>query len=275
MGRQQDVAAQLLSKDDDSSSSLPPLPPEHILRLANLTKAEDRALVVAWTKVNPYSEVFCFVCSATMGVPCLLPCFWPHMVILSPCICGSIWSETNRIQSEHWILTDFDLKVVNTDYNICCIPGLYTSGDLVKTIPLVQITDAGLDSRGSGLCNCCFSDLDIIYVDTPSSALTKDINRGLGRLPGSQHEAYGVALQNSKKFLGQILQQQRWVRQGRQTLPPPSTATAKSMTMERGEYNQGVDVFRERIQKLQGLMDDGLITPQEFQDKRKELLTAL
>lgn len=235
-------------------SGVAELPPSHIVRIANLH--EDQR-ILAWTTVNPYHDVGCYVCSRV--VPPMMvcfPCFWPHLVLLSPCFCNMIVVETNRINSEYWILTDSDLKIVNVDYNQCCLPGCWTSGDTVKTIPLDKLTDCGSDQRGTGLCNVCSSDLPTLYVDTASSGANQK-KKGISA-PGSNHEGYGIGLTDSDGFLKLLMQQRRNVNQ-----------QPHQMNMVRG------GTAKERIREAQELMEDGIITREQFERKKEEILASL
>lgn len=126
--------------------------PEQVRNVANA-----RSEILAWTALDPAleDELDRYLCCRSFGVFAVLPCFWPHLLILWPCLCSAKIVAQRAARSQYWILTEQELRIVTLDYDACCCPGVSRTGNVNKTIPLENITDAGLDARGSGMMNQC------------------------------------------------------------------------------------------------------------------------
>ena len=123
--------------------------------------ARLRSRVIMWSHLDPAlsDELGRFLCCRTFGPFLMLPCFWPHLLCVWPCLCGMKAASRNEAVSQYWILTETELKIVTMDHDATCCPGCCRTGDQVKTVPLENITDVGVDARGSGMANSCAGDL--------------------------------------------------------------------------------------------------------------------
>jgi len=121
--------------------------PDHIRDIAGI-----RHEVVAWTTVDESYDIDKFMCRRIFGF-FVVPCFWPHLLILWPCLLSAKTESTNAAKSQYWILDTCELKIVVTNHEQCCIAGCSSSGNIVKTIPLSNITDCGFDESGQGRFN--------------------------------------------------------------------------------------------------------------------------
>jgi hypothetical protein len=245
------------------SSKLPSYPdvldgdaslPDDIRAIANL-----RHRVVAWTALDPNheSEIDCYVCGHTFGMFAVLPCFWPHLLLIWPCLCAAQVDNVNTIRGQYWILTETELKVIVTRHNAGCIPGCCEVGDMVRTIPLENITDCGVSGRATGLVNRCAGSLPEIYVDTVQK---------------KAHEAIGIALAQHELFVQAILNQ-RDVVKGCAVGSPNAmvAATAVYPEMERGAERPTAD----RIKEITTLYESGVLTKDEFDKKRQEIIDSI
>lgn len=245
--------------------------PQEVRSVANLFTGTR---IVAWTRVNDdeNTNLFGYYCSRTFGLA-VLPCFWPHLIILSPCLCANQIAAVNAARNQYWILTETELKVVTMDHDTCCIPGCVSSGNQIKSIPLENITDCGINAKGSGCLNQCAVDLPTIYVDTASSG------------PASR-EAVGVGLFQSHDFVQKILQQRSIVKGTGTVEMTGATATATpvipSYTIgDRGEttaVNTGSNTNKsaeDRILEAKQLLEKGLITQEEFENKRRAIIESI
>jgi Short C-terminal domain len=217
--------------------------------------------VVAWTKLDPALEdkVGSRVCVQSFGLFLFLPCFWPHLLVIWPCLWAGMSNAENTIKSQYWILTERELKVVTMDHFTCCVP-ISSSGTQVKTIPLENITDCGVVSVGKGCMNQCYDVLPTIYVDTASSGTTS-------------REAVGVGLANHDSFIRKILDQRDVVKgvSAPSTFP---TATAMVEPMQRGA-DVVVGSATERLKHVKELYDNGLISSSEYEKKRQDIIAAI
>ena len=80
--------------------------PRHIRDMAGL-----RHRVVAWTTVNPAYDIDKYVTTRVFGI-FILPCFWPHLILMWPCLCAARTATTNAAKSQYWILDEKELKIV-------------------------------------------------------------------------------------------------------------------------------------------------------------------
>jgi hypothetical protein len=240
--------------------------PEHVREMTGL-----RNEVIAWTSLDPKHEgdIEYYACCQLSGRLLVIPCFWPFMIILSPFLCTECISESNRIKSQYWILTENELKIVSESHDQCpCVPGCFQSGNTVKSIPLENITDCGVQARGNGFGKRCAGDLPIIYVDTASA---KD-----------GHEAIAVALARQQWFIREILIRRDYVKQGQgaallthstSAALAPVMATA-SAVMERG----GDTTHRsaaERIDEITQLHTSGILTNEQYEKKKQEIIDSI
>jgi hypothetical protein len=160
----------------------------------------------------------------------------------------------NQARSTYWVLTQDELKIVSLDHDASCIPGCCKTGDKVQTIPLENITDCGKDSRGKGCCNDLVGDLPSIYVDTASA----------GGASGKAHEAAAYALKDNDWMISSILQQRDTVKGGR--IAP----VAQAMLVRGDDKNA-----KERLAQIKDLLDSGIISHQEYDQKRQDIISSI
>jgi hypothetical protein len=227
--------------------------PEHVRQVAGL-----RGEVITWTKIDPdlENQLERYACCRTFGPLLVLPCFWPHLLIIWPCLWSTAANIENTALSQYWILTEQELRIVSLDHDSCCIPGSAKSGVTCKTIPLENITDAGIDAIGKGCLNKCAADLPTIYVDTASATVG--------------HEATGLALANYEYFIRQILDSRDAYKAAQRSGP-------STMSMVRADnvgYADG-KLPAERIANITELLNTGILSQQEYDQKRKEIISSM
>ena len=112
--------------------------PDDILSVAHLQTDQ----VVAWVTLDDEfrQRIGNVTCCSSFGVFFFLPCFWPHLLILWPCLLAAKISSDRVIHNTFWVLTTTEIKVIVKSHHGCCI----TIGDRVKSIPLDTITDCGI-----------------------------------------------------------------------------------------------------------------------------------
>jgi hypothetical protein len=232
--------------------------PEHVRQVAGL-----RGDVITWTQLDPNLEnkLEQYACCRTFGPLVVCPLFWPHLLILWPCLWSAATKVENAARSQYWILAEQELRIVSLDHDGCCIPGCVKSGVNCKAIPLENITDAGLDATGNGCINACAGDLPTIYVDTASSGSTAS---GVG------HEATGLALANYESFIRQILDGRDAYKAGHRSGP-----SAMSMQRVDNAGYVGGKSSAERIADIKEFLESGILTQQEYDQKRKEIISSM
>jgi hypothetical protein len=207
--------------------------------------------VIAWTTVDEEEwDIERATCCMTFGPFLFLPCFWPHLIVCCPFFCFKKWLSSMDIRNTYWILTEHDVKIFCCGFGDACC---YTSGDSLVSIPLLQITDCGIQTPSQGCCGECVSALSTIptiYIDTPSTPRE-----------GKHHEAVGHGLAGYEWFLSAILQQREWQRRQMVT----------SRVMERGDS----ETVERRIQKITNLLESGIMTKEEYNKKRQEIFASI
>jgi hypothetical protein len=264
--------------------------PVEIRNIVSLTGSSE---VIAWTKLNPdlYDKIDSYICYSTFGPFFVFPCLWPHLVLIWPCLCASKSSLVNTARSQYWILTQRELKIVTVDHDTSCIPGLFTSGNDTKTIPLENITDCGVDNPGKGCLNVQYADIATIHVDTASS-------------PSPRHEAVGIGLANHEELIRKILNQRDLVKGssgGAGVLVSSTAATPVVASAFMGDRTSGTRsgagedyehiVFAspstaapvtnkassvaDRIKVVKDLYESGVLTQPEYEQRRQEIIASI
>jgi hypothetical protein len=271
------------------------MPPPDVCQVA-LLRNSDR--VVAWTTFDPalagrLSDQYRSMMK--MGSPFLCCCLLnPFGCCLMPLLLQQTKLMEHAVKNEYWILTERDIKVVS-------MMGPQFGGNQAKSIPLIHITDCGVDTGGQHtLGRQVYNELPTIYVDTASS-------RNNGRGHGG-HEAVGTGLLHQDSFVRQILDQRDHVVRSSglavvvvggggggiaatttttTTLPPSSTtayytptppittamvttmpATPAAPIMPRGSV-------ADRMNQAKDLFDRGLISLTEYEQKRRDILAGV
>jgi hypothetical protein len=227
-----------------------------------------RSEVIAWTALDPAlaPNVGPYSCGTFFGIYLTLPCFWPHLLCIWPCLCKMKTKLENTIRSQYWILTETELKVVIKHHDTCCIPGYSEAGDFVQSIPLENITDCGAQAVGKGFTNSCVKPLPIIFVDTAGHVNMEN---------GSAHEAMGYGLARQEWFIREILNRRDIVKAGGcgyvQRDHAFSASVVATPIMERGSAKSPGD----RIKDITDLHMSGVLTQEEFEKKRQEIINSI
>jgi len=230
--------------------------PEEIRSISNL-----RGNVIAWTKLDPQynDKVFSYGCCQVFGFYLAVPCLLPLAIISCPFLVPLTIAVINSVKAQYWILTEYELTVVSKDHDACCIPGCWRTGNVVKNIPLENITDCGQDTKGRGCGNICFSDLPRIYVDTAKSRCT------------AEKEAQGIGLANYESFIREVLNQRDIVK-GRGEGLAYGDPVVTAMTIDDRSSGRPAE---ERIKEIKSLYDNGILTREEYDQKRKDIIDSI
>lgn len=252
-----------VSKGNDAVIGTKDSLPHDIREIAML-----RSEVIAWTALDPAlaPNVGPSSCCTVFGIFLIIPCFWPHLLLMWPCLCSMKTKIENTIRSQYWILTETELKIVIKHHDTCCIPGCSEAGDSVQSIPLENITDCGTQALGKGFTNSCVKPLPIIYVDTAGHVKVEN---------GPAHEAMGYGLARQEWFIREILNRRDIVKGGgggyMQRDHEFSSAVVATPVMERGSTKSPGD----RIKDITDLRMSGVLTQEEFENKRQEIINSI
>ena len=230
--------------------------PDDLVRVAHL----ERTNVVAWATVDEEFEdkIWMATCCQHFGVFFFLPCFWPHLIVLSPCLLTRKISADDTIQNTFWVLTTTEVKVIMVSHeHICC----YTKGAQVKSIPLDSITDCGISAPDTG-CGDCVTTVPTIYIDTASSSARSSNDAG-------GHEEVGYGFSGYDWFASEICARRDKLRGQNQHIP---VAYAE---MDRGDQIEPVSTIEDRLQKIRDLHNGGLVTDVEYEKKRQDIIASI
>ena len=75
-----------------------------------------------------------------------LPCFWPHLILLSPCLIGACFASRATLKETYYILTTDSLIYHVSDPSI----GFCSTGLDSKEFSLQMIQDVTINNAGSG-----------------------------------------------------------------------------------------------------------------------------
>ncbi|KAI2488663.1 hypothetical protein MHU86_25717 [Fragilaria crotonensis] len=221
--------------------------------------------VIAWTSFDPAfaRDVGAYACCrAFCPFPIsFAPCFLPLMLIFWPCFCCAKSDFENKIQNQYWILTETELKVVTKDHD-GCLPGCIKAGGSVQTIPLESITDFGSNNARSGCGNSCCKPLPMIYVDT-ASFVTNEWS--------PEHEAMGYGLARQDWLIREVLNRRNNVK-GNHSLNSCEGAVVVAPVMERGGSTRSA---ADRMKDITELHNSGVLTREEFLEKRKDIVDSI
>jgi hypothetical protein len=88
-------------------------------RLADYTNKAD---IIYWSMPNQNSPICCRMC--LHSVPSILlciPCFWPHLLIFTPCLCGGACYHTRITMDTIVVLTSRSLDFIRGDGTVTSI----------------------------------------------------------------------------------------------------------------------------------------------------------
>ena len=233
--------------------------PDRVKNVANLRAGAGN--VIAWTKADP-EHIGYYAAMQKVGDMLMVPCFWPLVLLMSPCLCTTYCGLLENLKSHYWILTEYDLIIVGLEFNICCwLPGICTQPSKVQSIPLEKITDCGIRNRGNGCINRWFGQVPVLFVDNASSSTNCAAAEGVGFI-------------RTRKMMEKILDQ-RGIVLGRAGVG----VTPAAHGMERGLHEQTAAApkasISDRLEEVKHAYGRRLITETEYEIKRREILELL
>ena len=216
---------------------------------------------------------------ATRGSVCatpllFMPCFWPHLVILSPFICAAYFAIENTLEGTTYFLTDKALHIVR---DVDCCGGCYRSGNDYGSVALNEIKSIAVNNAASGACGCCysFSSLDVgVPISSPAATL----------VAGTKHERAAQL----RMFISDVNEARSLVQQAKENFLGSAAGGAfaggiiapgsvhMSMVGEGGVgAGGGGGTAADKIMQLKMLLDAGAITSGESEMKKRDLLASM
>jgi hypothetical protein len=257
--------------DSFSFASKTPIPPNvgtranipnDVLKIAHL----QRERVVVWAALDKKFQqtIGDVTCGATFQA-FMIPCLWPFLLFLWPCLLADKIAMENAILHTYWVLTTTEIKVIVKQHDGLC----GTNGEKVKTIPLDSITDCGV-SAGDTYCGGGCVGLPSIYVDTASSGHGTESD-------ASYHEAVGLGLSGYDWLVSEIIARRDTLKGHNihHLLSSSPAPGAMNTGMDRGEESNEAETIESRLKTLENLRNADVLTETEYNTIRREILSSI
>lgn len=235
------------------ASNMPPT-------LQNATgNLRERHRILYWSATDPTQPIQRGICCVQAGPLIMLPCFWPHLLILGGPFCCAAWCMKQDVLARYIVLTEATVEIIEVEHDKCCVPGCYRKGQEINSIPLDQINDIQTEGKASGCVTCCVPQFTEMRILTATNAF---VGRR-GQLPGLAIYAHT----DVQELRNRIFSQRDIVRNGGN-----GVATAAVVQMiERDSGQQAT----EKLIALKNMLDSGLITEAEHDEKKKDILKSM
>jgi len=201
--------------------------------------------------------------------PCAIgvcPLFWPHLIIMSPCLAAQYFVAKAVAESLVYVLTNRRLyKSIDpkTGGAVCCSPG-QDSGE----VELTSITGLGIDLPGNAFGIKCCPTKQVVLSLPLGHALAERERVGRG---SHRHLALGskmvMYVDNPQEVVSLI-----------RSVKDAAPGVAPSIVVQAAPV-QPMEIARddpaEQIASLKKLLDAGALTQEEFDQKKTELLSRI
>ena len=218
------------------------------LRVVTQKCAQDEKVIAVWR--IPKEKQSTAACSMMPLALFYLPCFWPHALILSPCLCAGYCAANASVKGTTYALTDRNfIRIADFD----CY-GCYKSGSDSAATALSDIKAISVNAKASGCTACC--SVDALHIGVPAGSPAANYG-GRKHVPHSQIRCLMDDPENVRSMINSAKQNQNSL------FAPETQAMEASQTAA------------EKILGLKTLLDAGAITQSEYELKKGELLLAM
>jgi len=189
----------------------------------------------------------------------VLPCFWPHAIVCSPCICVALKSLDDVLASVVYVITDKRVyQSVDVTGGACCIPGK-DSGD----VTLNDINGTSMDMPGScGGVQCC---------PVKQVVLGLPLGHPLANAGGTKHTPHT----KMQMFVDDPDAVIALLRKAKDAYVGPGMGAFTQPIVVPMEMARAEPDAMDQMAKLKTLLDSGVINQAEYDEKRKELLSKI
>ena len=209
------------------------------------------------------SDVASSAACASFPPALFLPCFWPHLAVLSPCLISGYCTGVSLFEGTTYFLTDKALHVlVDASVGGC----LYRTGKDSGQVGLNEIKSIVVNNAASGLC-AGFSP-STLDVQVPYGSPVANSGGSSDKSPGTfkmfvqnPDEARKLLMAAKNAFVGSSAGGSF----AGGIIAPGSVQMAIAEKKSPGE----------KLVKLKELLDIGAVTQEEFDSKKKELLSRM
>ena len=196
-----------------------------------------------------------------------MPCFWPHALLMSPCLYAACQSGNKILKSTVYIITDKRLyKSVDTGELgfVCCTPGR-DSGD----VPHQDISGLSLDMPGAACGTQCFPVQQVIVSLPLGHPLAT-----AGGQDSSEHRS-GIPNMHMQMLVDNPQEVIQLLHSAKDALMSAPQQVVVTTAMPIAPMEMGRDDPTEQLAKLKKLLDAGAITEEEYEEKRKPYVDRL
>lgn len=161
---------------------------------ANVREAVEKALAPNRRVLHVFrpSEETANKASKTCFALCLFPCFWPHMILCSPCLISSTFALKARIENTLYVVTDQEVMAIVMDYsNPGC--GCLSTGTDSRTLPFSSIISVDVNEVGKS----CSASCAVPVLRFTSANVTTPVDDWYVNEPHKARRAVQLAMSNA------------------------------------------------------------------------------
>lgn len=246
---------------------------DDLQKCARQVTAPNESILAVW-RVNEQDRSN--AAYSIFPAPLLLPCFWPHLCVLSPCVCAAVSAQYAILKGTLYFLTNKNLGVI-VDAAIGPCGVCMRTGVDSGSMPLTEIRSVGINAKGGGACLCC--PFSALMVGTPLGSPLANFGGGKGRAASTLRmvvadpDEAAAMIRAAKDTCaldaaagGAMAMMQAMQRQPGGMVPPVGmTAGAPATALDPAA----------KIMQLKGLLDAGAISQGEYDRKKVDLLASI
>lgn len=242
-----------------------------------LPEAKQEATIL-WAKADPSLPTCRGMWCEALAPMLMLPCFWPHALCLCFPFAMCALARKNTVLSQNIVITDSSIEYINLPHDTCCIPGCYVKSLVVRSVPINIVESVIIDYKDSGCLACCYPDFPKLRIldGTMSSGSRRHAAQHVGTL------LYGYS--NVQEIRDTILA----VKEGRggdhfnEPVYAPAHAeyakgspSAPPVEITQVQIEEGSNGVKKRLEDLKQLLDTGLITPEDYEKTKSNILSSM
>ena len=239
---------------------------EDLVKAAERCDANETILAVWRVPKDSRGPAAC----SNFPAPLLLPCFWPHLCILSPvCLLGYVAAK-GVAKGTTYVLTDRNVHVmIDASFGPC--GQCYRTGTDWGTVGLNEVRSLVVNNASSGVFSCCCA-AGSLNLGVPYGSPVANYGGGKRTLPSTLRmfianpdEARALIQDAKAKYTGTNAgggANVTMISPGGTAIPQMSAAAAEKSPAE-------------KIADLKGLLDMGAIDQGEYDAKKRELLNQM
>jgi len=132
--------------------------------IANQLTESEKMNVKYWSRTDDSQPICRSMFCDTFGPLLMLPCFWPHMLIIGPCAACVTFCSTRGMKNSAVVLTSNTIENISLPFEVCCIPGIYKKSGSKVTTAASSVYGCTVDKKDSGCLTSCNPDVGKLQV---------------------------------------------------------------------------------------------------------------